>query len=237
MIVVFVSKNDEEFNRYQNGCGEIITGDLPFNFNQSQRGKHDEQKVSNEAVPKASAELDPLEDEEARRAAEDYQEKLKRTVQNISVEYMSPLDSFAEYLKNNVFVVVLRSGEEIKHLKELCKKERYQGEHTKVFISLIAALIKKALPQKERESDEDLIAQDVYLLVHWGELYDPTAEEEVFNAAVCTSGYKEIMGCEKLTIREISSRRPSIASAFRGWAEVCAHQRCSDEICCCGGLG
>lgn len=206
MIVVFVSKNDEEFTRYLNDPREVIRGSLSFCPDTIQTDIGGLRNVS-ESSKKEN--YDPLDDESARTEAESYQATMKRYEKNISVEYMFPVDSLVEFLKKDLFVIVVRSGQEINLLKEQCKKEQYCGRHTAAFMALIADVIRNALPKREMTEDDGTINHVVYLLVHWGELYDPEYEEDVFNQAIKKAHYeKNVVHCKNLTVREISSRRP-----------------------------
>lgn len=210
MIVIFVTKNDAEFNKYLNGCTPVIRAEVPY-----YRQTFPIAEVSDEAIetPKDTSKSDDynpvFETPEMRQKAAVYEATLKRGSNGIPVEYMFPIDSLREHQENDVFVIVVRSGEDIVRLKEDCKRECYRGNSTKEFLSLISAVIEAAVPKWKEKQGE----QDIRLLVHWGELHDPMSEEAVFNQAVEECRLSEVFsnathGCRSLKVREISSRRP-----------------------------
>ena len=207
MIVVFVSRDGEEFNRYLRGCDEVIRGDISY---QLEGESTSSSVVSDENVSATATMLSAVfeQDQESLQKADSQRKALPSVVdgeeKNIHVEYVFPLDSLLEYRKNNVFVVVMRSGVGINRLKARCTRERYCKGNTKDFLRLVAKVVHDALPKQKY----NLAEHDVHLLVHWGGLDELETEEREFNKAIKDGHFETIVGCKNLIVREISTRRP-----------------------------
>lgn len=205
MILVFVSKNDEEFNRYVRGCG-----DKKIRRTYSFRPKINDAVAMDAGtwIPQMPSLSAAFGDMESRVAAEHSgaQQQINLEDSGIITEYVFPLESMSEYHTSGVFVVAIRSSSDINKLKSDSKNsEDYRGSSTKKFLSLIAEIVKETFPDDKYKIDK----QDIYLLVHWGNVTDLKAEEDKFNRVINENGYNKFIGCKCLRFHELSSRRPS----------------------------
>lgn len=209
MIVVFVSRDAGEFNRYLSGSGEVVSGNLSYRpLGELLAGSSE---LNNAQVSELSAVFDPFTEDIAK--ANKQREALEKSqdAKDIHVEYMYSLRSLQEFRKSGVFVLVIRSGDEINRLKERCRTERYCRGNTEDFLRLISSVLNDLSPVLKAISSDNgfnLAKHDVHLLVHWGGLPDLDAEEDVFRKAIQEQHLEKVVGCNNLFIREISTRRP-----------------------------
>lgn len=202
MIVVFVSRDDAEFNRYAEGCGEeksnrTISCRLPPRIRNAVNDLDFQDLTSISAVF-----TDVHDAQVANSQGVAWQPGVD--AETVSVEYLFPLKAMTEYYKNDVFVMVIRSNEHLCRLKISSKNERYVGENSRELLFLIDVALKDALPQLT----DRIAGHDVHLLVHWGGLRDLAGEEDAFNKAIEEADHKTIFGCRRLVFHELSSRRP-----------------------------
>lgn len=204
MILVFVSKNDEEFNRYVRGCGDKKIR-RPYSF----RPKINDAVAMDAGtwIPQMPSLSAAFGDMESRVAAEHRgaQQQINLEDSKIITEYVFPLESMSEYHTSGVFVVAIRSSSDINKLKADSKNSGYRGLSTKKLLSLIADIVRETFPDEKSEVSK----QDIHLLVHWGNVTDLKAEEDKFNRVINENGYKKFIGCKCLRFHELSSKRPS----------------------------
>lgn len=220
MIAVFVSKNDEEFERYKAGCPKHIIKNLKHIIKNlrytpkfSENGGDKDLYNDNDSSSLLSAAF-----EDVKKQHPEKEKNVKMLGQSLSsglnekyIEYMIIPDSILEYYNNETFVVVIRSGDYINQLKQKSIKEAYEGVYAKNLLNIIGDVIKDAVPGRsddERRSDDES-KHDVHLLIHWGNVTDLKAEEDKFNRVINENGYKKFIGCKCLRFHELSSRRPS----------------------------
>lgn len=210
MIVVFVSKNDEEFNRYKNGCVKPVIKQLtysPMSRENVSNGGVQNDTASSKAL---SASFENAEQEYHKEALDVRSLKYEKPSchdESKSIGYMIIPDSIAEYYNSGTFVVVIRSGAYINQLKEESIRAEYQGLPIKNLLAIVGKVINDAIPAGGQIVSE----HDVSLLIHWGRVNDLAAEELKFSKAISASAfdYKKCIGCKSLAFHELSSRRPS----------------------------
>ena len=207
MIAVFVSKNDEEFERYKAGCPKHIIKNLRYIPKFSENGGDKDLYNDNDSSSLLSAAF-----EDVKKQHPEEEKNVKMLGQSLSsglnekyIEYMIIPDSILEYYNNETFVVVIRSGDYINQLKQKSIKDAYKEVHAENLLKIVGDVIKDAVPGRSYDESE----HDVHLLIHWGNVTDLKAEEEKFNSVIKENGYKKFIGCKCLRFHELSSRRPS----------------------------
>ena len=207
MIVVFVSKNDEEYNRYKAGRVKHVIRQLtyiPKSGDVVSHGGVDNGNSSSNALS-ASFESAMKQHPEEAGVARSLGQKMLSSHDEKNREYMIIPGSIAEYYGSGTFVVVIRGGGYINQLKQKSIRAAYQGTHAENLLAIVGEVISEAIPTGGQIVGE----QDVTLLIHWGGVTDLAAEELKFNNVISTFDYKKYIGCKNLVFRELSSRRPS----------------------------
>lgn len=207
MIVVFVSKDDEEFNRYKNGCVKHVIKQLtysPMSRENVSNGGVQNDTASSNALSASFESLKQEYPEEARGACSLKHEKPSCHDESKSIEYMIIPDSIVEYYDSGTFVVVIRSGDYIRKLKKSIRPA-YAGLSVENLLAIVGKVINDALPAGGQIVGE----HDVSLLIHWGRVNDLAAEELKFNNTISAFDYKKCIGCKSLAFHALSSRRPS----------------------------
>lgn len=207
MIAVFVSKNDEEFERYKAGCPKHIIKNLryipKFSENGGDKDLHNDNDSS--SLLSAAFEVAMRQHPEAEEAVKTLGQSLSSGSNEKHIEYMIIPDSIAEYYGSGTFVVVIRGGGYINQLKQKSIKDTYKEVHAENLLKIVGDVIKDAVPGRSYDESK----HDVHLLIHWGNVTDLKAEEDKFNRVINENGYKKFIGCKCLRFHELSSRRPS----------------------------
>ncbi|MBE6395466.1 MAG: hypothetical protein E7046_00490 [Lentisphaerae bacterium] len=200
MILVFVSKNDEEFNRYVRGCG-----DKKIRRTYSFRPKINDAVAMDAGtwIPQMPSLSAAFGDMESRVAAEHRGAQQQINLEDSGTEYVFPLESMSEYHTSGVFVVAIRSSSDINKLKADSKNSGYRGLSTKKLLSLIADIVRETFPDEKSEVSK----QDIHLLVHWGSVKYLSEEEKKFNDVISQEHYEREFPCKSLRFYELSSRR------------------------------
>lgn len=205
MILVFVSKNDEEFNRYVRGCGDKkIRRTYSFQPQIDDVVKMEAMEAGT-GIPQMPSLSSAFGDMKSLADAEQIgaQQQINPEDRVIITEYVFPLESMSEYHTSDVFVVAIRSSSDINKLKADSKNSGYRGLSTKKLLSLIADIVRETFPDEKSKVSK----QDIHLLVHWGSVKYLSKEEKAFNDVISQQHYELEFPCKSLRFYELSSRR------------------------------
>lgn len=200
MILVFISRDDEEFNRYLRGCDYVMNGYVSHRVPELSLSPH---SVSTDVENPNDDNPDPRIKNYRPSITNEYLAGTSKE-KNIEVEYKFPLKSLFEFHRGGPFVVVIRSDVEINQMKKRCKAEEYQLCSTEDFLTLVSEVVNEALPKQSSKLNE----HELHLLVHWGGVNELEVEENKFKNAIDTKLLEKKVGCRTLVFHEISSRRP-----------------------------
>lgn len=224
MILVFISRDDAEYNKYTCGCldGIMQTAQCRLTESALQLKTEESKDIPDSGNPTADllgkdeiiqSDIVINETDEIVNEAKKAGSEKPLNVQPDNVDYMISGRNLLEEFKRNaiqkaqearLLVVVIRSGQKIVELKSRALSERYDGVNTRNLLSVVGQVLKDAVKFAPAIS---LCNQCVHLFVHWGGVTDLIREECKFESAIASNDYKKIIGCKELKFYEVSSRR------------------------------